>query len=145
MQPYPNNGYYGQRPFEQNWGGQQVPMPGYIQTPQPSIQQYQNPMPQTRPVTGRYIGSPTEIQANEVPMDGRIGFFPTNDMGAIFAKQWCSDGSIQTVKYVPEHPVDQVDSQPNYFEEILSRLSTIEEKLGTRKTTTAKKEEPKNE
>lgn len=145
MQPYPNNSYYGQRPFEQNWGGQQVPMPGYAQMPQPSIQQYQNPMPQTRPVTGRYIGSPTEIQANEVPMDGRIGFFPTNDMGAIFAKQWCSDGSIQTVKYVPEHPVDQVDSQPNYFEEILSRLSTIEEKLGTRKTTTAKKEEAKNE
>lgn len=36
-------------------------------------------------------------------MDGSVSLFPQNDYSAIYAKTWTKDGTIATVKYVPEH------------------------------------------
>ena len=41
------------------------------------------------------------INANEVPMDGSMAFFPKQDMSEIYVKGWNADGTIKTVVYKP--------------------------------------------
>ena len=118
----------------------------YQQTPQ---QYMQNNLPngqQVRiPISGRIIGNVSEIVPNEVPMDGSVSLFPQNDYSCIYAKKWNTDGTIQTVKFVPV--VDDADltktstndfnvSLASDINEISNRLSKIEELLTQSKTTT---------
>lgn len=100
---------------------------------------YQNPSPQLptaspanfRPsLFGRLVGSVEEITVQDVPTDGSASFFPLGDYSCIYAKQWGSNGLIQTVKYVPEKiedPSPIVDE--NLGSAIMERLSSIEEML----------------
>lgn len=91
------------------------------QTPSQSVQQY---------LPGKVVLSHEDIKPNEVPMDGSISLFPLNDYSAIIAKQWDSNGLIQTVKYVPEQPPKSVEPQQNDISSaILERLDVIEKKL----------------
>jgi hypothetical protein len=41
------------------------------------------------------------INANEVPMDGSMAFFPKQDMSEIYVKGWNADGTINTIVYKP--------------------------------------------
>ncbi len=56
---------------------------------------------QQRPVLpGFYISSPQDIAPRDVPMDGSISFFPSNDLSYIIIKQWTGNGTIADAKYV---------------------------------------------
>lgn len=71
----------------------------FLQNYQQSLQQ---PMPQqTTGINGRVVQAVESINANEVPMDGSMAFFPKQDMSEIYVKGWNADGTIKTVVYKP--------------------------------------------
>lgn len=59
---------------------------------------------------GRVVQNEAEITPSEVVMDGSISIFPLADYSAIVCKQWRADGTIQTLRYIPEKV--QVDETP---------------------------------
>lgn len=66
---------------------------------QPQIQQS---MPQQiAGINGRIVQAVENINANEVPMDGSMAFFPKQDMSEIYVKGWNADGTINTIVYKP--------------------------------------------
>lgn len=71
--------------------------------PQEQIQpQIQQPMPQqVVGINGRMVQTVENINANEVPMDGSMAFFPKQDMSEIYVKGWNADGTIRTIVYKP--------------------------------------------
>lgn len=68
------------------------------QIQQPQIQQA---MPQPIGINGRVVQAVENINANEVPMDGSMAFFPKQDMSEIYVKGWNADGTIKTIVYKP--------------------------------------------
>ena len=111
----------------QNWVGRNAfPM---TQTSTPSAVP-----PAAIPVLhGRVVGSPQEIRPNEIPMDGTASLFPMADDSCIYAKAWGPDGMIQTIRYVPEKPIDGTQPQtPSEFDQVIARLDKIEQLLGQR-------------
>ena len=68
-----------------------------VQTPARSTT-YQQP----NYISSRLIKSLDEITPQEVPMDGSVSLFPMEDYSCVYAKAWNRDGTIRTVKYVPE-------------------------------------------
>lgn len=113
----------------------------YYQPAQTTIQPIQQMPPQPVGVPGRIVHNPAEIRPNEVPMDGRKSYFPTDDEEYIFAKQWNSDGTIKTVKYerCKEEPVIAQSASVDVNSAILDRLDKIEKLLISKKP--SKKEE----
>ena len=69
-----------------------------------AVQQYQQPpyMQQAvQRINGRVVQSADMITANDVPMDGSVAFFPTQDMSEIYAKSWDANGKIVTRLFKP--------------------------------------------
>ena len=94
MQPYPNPNYY------QNY--MQPQQQFYNQAA--ALQQYQQPpyMQQAaQRINGRVVQSADMITANDVPMDGSVAFFPTQDLSEIYAKSWDANGKIVTRLFKP--------------------------------------------
>lgn len=88
----------------------------YRQTPMYGIgMNYQRPS-----ISGRPVNNLDEITPQEVPMDGSVSLFPQNDYSAIYAKTWTKDGTIATVKYIPEQP--QTTHQKSPIEERLDKI-----------------------
>ena len=79
----------------------------FLQNYQQSLQQQpmqmnQQPMPQQIVgINGRVVQAVENINANEVPMDGSMAFFPKQDMSEIYVKGWNADGTIRTIVYKP--------------------------------------------
>ena len=79
----------------------------FLQNYQQSLQQQpmqmnQQPMPQQiAGINGRIVQAVENINANEVPMDGSMAFFPKQDMSEIYVKGWNADGTIRTIVYKP--------------------------------------------
>lgn len=79
----------------------------FLQNYQQSLQQQpmqmnQQPMPQQiAGINGRIVQTVENINANEVPMDGSMAFFPKQDMSEIYVKGWNADGTIRTIVYKP--------------------------------------------
>lgn len=118
-----NNPFYGSTGF--------TPMPGTSYAPQngnyvAQSQTYQNPYIQ-QSIPGRLVNNLDEITPQEVPMDGSVSLFPQNDYSAIYAKTWTKDGTIATVKFVPEQP--QMEPQKSPLEERLDRIDQRFDKL----------------
>ena len=121
--------YYPTNPFIGNPGG------SYMSNTSGSVQQtpgysgfnnFQRPaIPPTIP--GRLVANADEITPQEVPMDGSVSLFPQNDYSAIYAKTWTKDGTIATVKFVPEQP--QMEPQKSPLEERLDRIDQRFDKL----------------
>lgn len=94
---------------------------------------YQQQQPQNTNVaavsslSGRYVNTVEDIRPAEVPMDGSVGLFPTNDGTKIYAKVWASDGTIRTVTYLaaPENK-PEADTR---IDDILTRLEKVERQL----------------
>lgn len=120
---YQNNPYYN--PYMQN-----MYLPNQQMQPQqinPQIQpqvQTQQQQVQNNSLYGRVINNPQEILAKEVPMDGSIGYFPTQDQKCIFAKAWTSDGRIETAVYKLVETEQQ--HEPNLTELINQRFDRLE-------------------
>ena len=69
---------------------------------QQPIQMNQQPMPQQIVgINGRIVQAVENINANEVPMDGSVAFFPKQDLTEIYAKSWNADGTIRTLTFKP--------------------------------------------
>lgn len=62
----------------------------------------QQPMPQQiAGINGRIVQAVENINANEVPMDGSMAFFPKQDLSEIYVKGWNANGTINTIVYKP--------------------------------------------
>lgn len=100
------NGYnQNQFPANNGYGVPSYPQPMQNQpwSQPPQMMQQPFPMPQQAPsLPGRVVQNPNDIRPNEVAMDGNVTYFPMSDYSCIFAKQWKADGTIETVRYVPE-------------------------------------------
>lgn len=98
----------------------------------PNQQSYQSQQVE-QGLPGRIVNAIEEVAPNEVPMDGRVSIFPKRDYSSIFAKAWNSDGTIQTVEYVPkvvDVPTETVVAPtPDISNTILERLDNIEKLL----------------
>lgn len=79
----------------------------FLQNYQQSLQQQpmqmnQQPIPQQIVgINGRIVQAVENINANEVPMDGSMAFFPKQDLSEIYVKGWNADGTINTIVYKP--------------------------------------------
>lgn len=72
----------------------------FLQNYQQSLQQ--QPIPQRiAGISGRMVQSAENINANEVPMDGNVAFFPKQDLSEIYVKGWNANGAIDTIVYKP--------------------------------------------
>lgn len=103
-----NNPY--QQPIMSNYvpqyGAYQYNPMANIQRFQPQEQMQQSQVQQTIPqqiigINGRVVQAVENINANEVPMDGSMAFFPKQDMSEIYVKGWNADGTIRTIVYKP--------------------------------------------
>lgn len=85
-----------------------------------------------RPIIfGRVVNQIEEITANDVPMDGTSGIFPMSDGSAIYKKRWNADGTIQTVKYVPEHIIEIEEKTPSEIDDLKDWLDVKFKELST--------------
>lgn len=120
--PYNLQGY--QSTFGYN--PQQTYLP---QTQQPQMATQQ---PQTPSLVGRIVTANDQIPPAEIPSNGTPAYFPMQDGSAILVKVWNGNGTINTVRYIPEpaQPAPQPQPQDNSAqEEILRRLESLENKL----------------
>lgn len=154
--PYANS-QFGQQQFGQQQFGVQPVFNPYInqvaQSMQQPIQQLQQ-QPVVRNVQGRTINDISEVNANEVPNDGSLGYFPTSDGSAIFAKAWTGDGQIVTMKYVkeeqptkaeePELTLADVMLQINNLNDAVNALGKLVQQPTKATTRTAVKKEGRN-
>ena len=125
---------------------------------QPQIQQ---PMSQQIPgINGRIVQAVENINANEVPMDGSMAFFPKQDMSEIYVKGWNANGTINTIVYKPYtepggsnagNPTADIENAKftlsdestqlflNKFEELSEKIGQLEDRfdksLGTQRKT----------
>jgi hypothetical protein len=134
---YPN--YGGATPYYNN------PMPSPYQNniPFPSPYQTNIPMPQYTPMPNQTSQQPqfvpvqihghtikdenTEIAPNDVPMDGTVSLFPTENYSCIFAKHWNKDGKITTTKFVPVPMDEDYVPTPGFEDEMRSRMDELKQ------------------
>lgn len=109
----------------------------YYQNPFQQYQQYAPMIPQQMPqmqapqmrtgITGRMVKSVDEIAPSEVPMDGTVAFFPSQDGSVIFAKGWNTDGTISTIEYAPVHRQEDDNAGAPTLFDVMNQLSDIQD------------------
>lgn len=85
-----------------------------------------SPMQPYRPVQmvqGRIVAGEGEIAPNEVAMGELPCYFPQSDGSCVIAKSWNADGTIKTVRYIPEA------DRPDELGGIVARLEAVEKAL----------------
>ena len=115
--------------------------PNYNQNMQPTQQAtptLQSMTQNVAPVVGRWVDSPSEIAPRDIPMDGTIAIFPSRREDKIYAKAWGADGSITTMTFEPVKEDRQPEKSIGEFDQIMEKLSKIEESLKSN-TSTAKR------
>ena len=99
---YMNSVYNPQGFYPQQYGNyapyQQIQQQRF--QPQEQYQAMQNQ--QAIGLNGRIVQVVESINANEVPMDGSMAFFPKQDLSEIYVKGWNADGTIKTIVYKPQ-------------------------------------------
>ena len=98
--PYmqPQNPYMDRMNFLQNY--QQNLQQPLVPTSMSGANQQAMPQ-QIAGINGRIVQAVENINANEVPMDGSVSFFPKQDLTEIYAKSWNADGTIRTLTFKP--------------------------------------------
>lgn len=77
-------------------------------------------------IPGRIVQNEKDITPQEVPMNGSIAVFPLNDNSSVILKTWNSDGTIKTVRYVPESESGATDDISVRLDNLEQRLSKLE-------------------
>lgn len=72
-------------------------------------------------VYGKVIQAPTDIMPGDIPMNGTPCFFPMQDGSAIYMKAWSADGTISTMRFLPEHTAPKEPTQLDRIENMLKR------------------------
>ena len=75
-----------QQSLQQPVAGMQMPLTNQQAMPQ-----------QPAGINGRVVQTVENINANEVPMDGSMAFFPKQDLSEIYVKGWNANGTINTM------------------------------------------------
>lgn len=124
---------YPMNPFPQQVTSYSLGANGYqnpLQTYQNQVQPQQSSMSVNK-INGRVVNSLEEISPGEVAMDGSVSIFPFLDGSCVYTKNWNSNGSISTVKYVPEtiEANSEAACSENFQQKIDERLTKIEELL----------------
>ncbi len=120
-------------PMYGNPYGQQVQPQQYVNIPyyQP---QYQPQQQKPAPLMGRVVSSLEEITVGDVPNDGSVGWFPAADGSCVFGKRWAPNGTITTVRYVPEQQgqqeVPQIDPISALSEKMDQVIEMVEQMRG---------------
>lgn len=84
----------------------QYPMPTAVNlNPYGGASGFQTAMPLPKPTQQRFkiVNRLEDITINDIPMDGTPGIFPISDGSAIYVKSWKSDGTINTIEYLPKN------------------------------------------
>lgn len=110
------NQFYGQMPGN----AVQVYQRQAMQPQQMFTQQMQSS------VFGKMIQAPTDIMPGDIPMNGTPCFFPMQDGSAIYMKAWSADGTINTMRFLPEHAAPKEPTQLDRIENMLSRLIGVQ-------------------
>ena len=97
--------------------------------PQQPMQPATPQMPTAPQLVGRRVNANDQIPPSEIPSDGSPAYFPMEDGSAILVKVWTGNGTIQTVRYIPEPVQPQQPRDSSVQEEILKRLESLEGKL----------------
>ena len=104
-------------------------------------------------INGRVVQSADMITANDVPMDGSVAFFPTQDLSEIYAKSWDANGKIVTRLFKPVS--DSYHSNPTqdteklkfdlsenvtevfekHFDTLFSKIEELEKKIDEKSLT----------
>ena len=101
----PNNPFYsnpGSNPY--TWsntyapGASYAPQTGGYMAGNQTSNLYQNQLNRFQSIPGRLVNNLDEITPQEVPMDGSVSLFPTNDFSAIYAKTWTKDDTIADLR-----------------------------------------------
>ena len=60
-------------------------------------------------------------------MDGNISLFPLKDYSCIIAKQWNSDGTIKTLRFVPqiENASEDIQTNENFLDHFDKRMDEL--------------------
>lgn len=126
--PQYNGPTYGYNPYQTYLP--QVPQTTPWQGPQPYTQpQVTQTTPQPQ-LLGHAVTANDQIPVSEVPQTGTPAYFPMQDGSSILVKSWQPDGTINTVRYIPE--VQQsIPQEPSHQDEILKRLDSMEQKLNS--------------
>lgn len=119
--------------YAQPYGAVQYQQPSMQQMPMGGMQQPQQSNLQ-RGITGRMVGAPSDIAPQELPMDGSVAYFPTQDGTAIYARALNPDFTVSMVKYVPaveDAPAEDA-AQPTLLD-VLNSLDDLKDmvKVGT--------------
>ena len=119
--PYmqPQNPYMDRMNFLQNY--QQNLQQPLVPTSMSGANQQAMPQ-QIAGINGRIVQAVENINANEVPMDGSVAFFPKQDLTEIYAKSWNADGTIRTLTFKPVLN-DKADILSGYTEKLEFDLS----------------------
>ena len=98
-------------------------------------------------INGRVVQSADMITANDVPMDGSVAFFPTQDLSEIYAKSWDANGKIVTRLFKPvlEDNTNNLSSETEklkfdlsenvtevfekHFDTLFSKIEELEKKI----------------
>lgn len=153
-----NNNYM---PMQNPYSDRMNFLQSYQQSLQQPMQINQQPIPQqTVGINGRVVQTVENINANEVPMDGSMAFFPKQDMSEIYVKGWNANGTIKTTVYKPytesngnniSNPTTDIENAKftlsdestqlflNKFEELSEKIGQLEDRfdktLGTQRKT----------
>ncbi len=125
---------YPMNPFPQQVTNYQMGMNGYQGMPQVNPMLQNQAQPQQQPTSasklnGRVVNSLEEISPGEVAMDGSVSLFPFLDGSCIYAKSWNSNGSISTVKFLPENSdnsSEESSRSEDFQKSVSERLDKIE-------------------
>lgn len=117
---------------------------------QPTLPVLQQPVQNTpnipQGIMGRTVMSDADIAANDVPMNGSPAYFPRQDGTVIYARQWNPDGSITTVRYIPDVPQQEETEQTPTLLDIANQLDDIQSILkAERKPATTSRRSTKKE
>lgn len=156
--PMMNNNYM---PMQNPYADRMSFLQNYQQSLQQPMQMNQQPMPQQiAGINGRVVQAVENINANEVPMDGSMAFFPKQDLSEIYVKGWNANGRIKTIVYKPytesdgnnvSNPTTDIENAKftlsdestqlflNKFEELSEKIGQLEDRfdksLGTQRKT----------
>ena len=114
------------------------PYQGNMPTPQYTPQPYQPQIPQAPQfvpvqIHGHTIkDEATEVPPNDIPMDGTVSLFPTEDYSCIFAKHWNKDGKITTTKFAPVSADEDYTPSPGFEDEMRARMDELKDLIQKR-------------
>ena len=98
-----------------------------------AFQQYQGyGQPFAPRLVGRAVKSVADIGVVEVPTDGSTGWFPAVDGSCVWGKKWSGNGTIETVRYVPEPREEPEDPLAVLTERVAALEAAISKKAKRR-------------